>query len=175
MSPFLKFKTLSLRAADEIASLAIQTAQRNSFAPVAVCVMDSSGYPIVSKRMDNCPAKAYTKMAEHKATTCVTMKMSTRAYGDKYLSSKATPDAFCRLMNQITAVQGEAISFPGGIVLKCSASNDIIGSIGISGAAGSEDEYIGLRAVQLSSLSGELITEPKEHSCLTVKEDLSVP
>ena len=78
-------------------------------------------------------------------------------------------------MNQILTVQGEAIAFPGGIVLKCSESNEIIGSIGVSGAAGNEDEYIGLRAVQLSSLSGEVITEPKDHSCLTVREDLSMP
>jgi uncharacterized protein GlcG (DUF336 family) len=172
-SSLITFRTLSLKAADEIASFAIQIAQRNAFAPIAVCVMDASGYPIVSKRMDKCPAKAFAKMAEHKATTCVTMKMSTRAYGNKYLSSTSTPDMNCRLLNQIAAVQGEAVAFPGGIVLKCSESNEIVGSVGVSGASGAEDEYIGLRAVQLSSIRSDVITEPKEHMCLTVMDGLS--
>lgn len=57
MSNFLKLKTLSLIAADEIASLAVQTALKNSFQPIAVCVMDASGATIVTKRMDGCPVR----------------------------------------------------------------------------------------------------------------------
>ena len=40
--------------------------------------------------------------------------------------------------------------------------------IGISGAAGDEDEYCGLKCVELCSLGHSLITEPAEHSCKTV-------
>ena len=54
-----------------------------------------------------------------------------------------------------------------------SESNEIVGSVGVSGASGAEDEYIGLRAVQLSSIRSDVITEPKEHMCLTVMDGLS--
>jgi uncharacterized protein GlcG (DUF336 family) len=54
MKAFLQYKTLSLKVADEIATLAIQTCLKSGFKPVAVCVMDQAGYPIVAKRADGC-------------------------------------------------------------------------------------------------------------------------
>jgi uncharacterized protein GlcG (DUF336 family) len=54
MAKFLKYKTFSLKVADEIATLAIQTCHKSGFQPVAVCVMDQAGYPIVTKRADGC-------------------------------------------------------------------------------------------------------------------------
>ena len=55
---YLQLKTLSLKAADDIASRCVQIALKNSFNPVAVCVMDAGGAPIVTKRMDNCPVSS---------------------------------------------------------------------------------------------------------------------
>jgi uncharacterized protein GlcG (DUF336 family) len=54
MKAFLQYKTFTLQLADEIATLAIQTCYKNGFKPVAVCVMDQAGYPIVTKRADGC-------------------------------------------------------------------------------------------------------------------------
>jgi uncharacterized protein GlcG (DUF336 family) len=54
MTKFLQYKTFSLKVADEIATLAIQTCHKSGFNPVAVCVMDQAGYPIVTKRADGC-------------------------------------------------------------------------------------------------------------------------
>ena len=112
---------------------------------------------------------AFAPLAQHKATTCVGMKMSTRAYGDKYLSADGTPDVYCRLLNQISSLQGEAVGFPGGVLIR-SSQGEIIGSIGVSGAAGAEDEYCALQAVQLSSVAKEVETEPANHSCNTLLE-----
>jgi uncharacterized protein GlcG (DUF336 family) len=166
-SSFVRFKTLSLKVADEIASITISTAQKHAFAPIAVCVMDSTGYPIVTKRMDACPPKVYPKMAEQKANTCVTLQISTRAYGNKYLSPTATPDQFMRLGSQLMSQQGNIISFPGGILLKCAEEGTILGSVGVSGAAGDEDEFCALQGVHESSIAKEVLTEPLEHSCTT--------
>jgi ABC-type phosphate transport system permease subunit len=55
MNGILTKKTLSLAIADEIATLAIQACKNNGFKPISVCVMDPSGYEIVTKRMDGCP------------------------------------------------------------------------------------------------------------------------
>lgn len=45
----------------------------------------------------------------------------------------------------------------------------VVGSVGVSGAAGDEDEYCALEGVKNCSLSSELITMPEEHSCKTLK------
>lgn len=58
--------------------------------------------------------------------------------------------------------------FPGGVLLK-DQSNLVVGAIGVSGAAGDEDEYVGLKSAWESGLP--LKTEPKEHNCSTVKEE----
>ena len=55
MSGIISKKALSLKVADEIASAAIEVCKRNAFKPISVCVMDPSGYAIVTKRMDDCP------------------------------------------------------------------------------------------------------------------------
>ena len=55
MSGILTKKTLSLAIADEIATFAIQACKSNGFKPISICVMDPSGYEIVTKRMDGCP------------------------------------------------------------------------------------------------------------------------
>ncbi len=55
MSGLLTTTTLSLAAADEIATLAIKACQSNEFKPISICVMDPFGHEIVTKRMDGCP------------------------------------------------------------------------------------------------------------------------
>jgi uncharacterized protein GlcG (DUF336 family) len=165
---FSQWKSLSLKSADEIASKAISIAERNKFAPVAICVMDAVGHPIVTKVMDGCPPMAYSKISKAKANTCVSMKMSSRAYGEKYLQKTVGPDVFGRVLSQIAAVDGEAVAFPGGVLIRDKITEEILGSVGISGAAGAEDEYCALRAIQTSQVASEVVTEPAEHDCATV-------
>jgi len=173
MSGLLVTKTLSLRVADEIATLAVQAASANGFNPVTVYVLDSAGNTIVQKRMDDCPAMAYPKIAFAKANTCVSMKSSSRAYAKKYLTSKdggsVGPETFVRVLNQISTVDGTAAAFPGGVLIREKSSGSILGSVGVSGAAGDEDEYCALAGVMECSISDQLMTEPAEHSCKTSK------
>jgi uncharacterized protein GlcG (DUF336 family) len=99
MSGFISTKSLNLRVADEIASLAIKAATENGFKPISICVMDPSGHEIVTKRMDGCPAMAYPKISAAKANTCVSTKSSSRAYGAKYLkgpNGPVGPEVFAR-------------------------------------------------------------------------------
>ena len=143
----LRTKRLTLAIADEMASLAVAAAKSNEFAPITVTVMDPHGSEIVSKRVDGCPPMAYSKLAVAKANTCVAVQMSTRAYGNKYLKgsdgiSPSTSDVYVRGLNQIVSVDSGLVAFPGGVVIR-DAEGDIVGSVGVSGAAGDEDEYCG--------------------------------
>ena len=62
MSGLLVTKTLSLRVADEIATLAVEAASINGFNPVTVYVLDTAGNTIVQKRMDDCPVSGTFKL-----------------------------------------------------------------------------------------------------------------
>jgi len=172
MSGIIIVKTLSLKVADEIASNAIEAALRNAFKPISVCVMDPSGYSIVTKRMDGCPAMVYPKISFAKANTCVSTKMSSRAYGNKYLKGKdgesVGPEVFARVLNQINTADGHMAAFQGGVLIREKESGDIVGSVGVSGAAGDEDEYCALMGVMECSVSDDLETEPVQHSCRTL-------
>lgn len=175
LTGFVTTKSLNLAVADQIASLAIQAAKNNGFKPISVCVMDPSGAEIVTKRMDGCPALAYPKISAAKATTCVATKSSSRDYGNKYLRGSSGagpvgPETFVRVLNQISIMDGKVAAFQGGILVREKSTGEIVGSVGVSGAAGDEDEYCAIYGVQNCEmgLSSLLVTVPPKHSCTTV-------
>lgn len=135
--------------------------------------MDPHGNEIVTKRMDGCPPMVYSKLSYAKANTCVSTKLSSRAYGNKYLNFKGPevgPSTFVRVINQISSANGNLACFQGGILVR-DKQGDIVGSVGVSGAAGDEDEYCALMGVKLCSASDQLVTEPEDHSCKTVVKE----
>lgn len=76
------------------------------------------------------------------------------------------------MLNQISILDGKVAAFQGGIVVREQSSGEIVGAVGVSGAAGDEDEYCALYGVQNCELgaSNLLVTEPAEHSCKTLVE-----
>jgi uncharacterized protein GlcG (DUF336 family) len=108
------------------------------------------------------------------------MKLSSRAYGDKYLkrkdhgssnnsTSSVGPESFARGLNQVSSLDGEVALFPGGVLLRAKDGGEIVGSIGVSGAAGDEDEYCAWYGATNCLLGEELICEPEHHICKTLK------
>jgi uncharacterized protein GlcG (DUF336 family) len=161
--PFLHYKTLTLEVADQIAATSIETAKLHGFNPLAVCVLDAAGVPIVMKRMDHCTGPALLTIAQHKANTCIRMKMSSRAYGDKYLPPDATPATMVRILSQVHSNQGEIATFPGGVLIKDPETGQVIGAVGCSGAAGDEDEYCAWYGIKNSVIGDVVNTEPANH------------
>mmetsp|Transcript_198 Transcript_198/g.410 ORF Transcript_198/g.410 Transcript_198/m.410 type:complete len:240 (+) Transcript_198:135-854(+) len=155
---------LSLNEADELANGVIKTIKRNDFPPIVVTVVDRQANILVQKRMDDVCHAAFPEFSYAKAYTCVTMGVSSREFRDKYT---ATDDnAKISQMNSMMAISGKMAAFPGGVLLR-NGENKIVGAIGVSGAAGDEDEYVALTAAWESGLS--LRTMPEEHSCTTVR------
>ena len=116
--------------------------------------------------MDGCSSKAIPDFSYAKAFTCVGMKCSSRQFRDKYTAG-GDPAKFCQMTSMVNITDGKMAPFPGGILLK--SEGKVIGAVGVSGAAGDEDEYCGLMGVQESGLD-EIETLPKSHSCTTIKE-----
>jgi len=157
---------LSLDHADTIASNVVAVCKRNGFSPVTVYVLDAWGSTLVSKRMDGCSPVGIPDFAKAKAYSCVVNRYPSRAFRDRYTTEEASAK-FCQLLGMVAITGGDMAPFPGGILLK--VDEQVVGAVGVSGAAGDEDEYCAIRAVIESNVGG-LSTVPEQHSCSTVQD-----
>lgn len=163
-----KFK-LTLDAADLLANAAVKCVKRNNFQPVVINIVDSNANILVQKRMDGCVHVGIPDFSYAKAYTCIVMQQSSRDFRDKYTrENNSGKISQLSSMMSIAGGGGKMACFPGGVLLK-DESNEVVGAIGVSGAAGDEDEYVGLKSVWESGLP--LQTEPIDHSCSTVVPD----
>lgn len=164
---FQYLPVLTLYHADAIADKVIECCTRNEFNPITVFVLDASGSPLVSKRMDGCSPVGVPDFAKAKAYACLVNKYPSRAFRDRYTETDDSAK-FCQ-MTAMVAVSGNKMAcFPGGILLK--VGETIVGAVGVSGAAGDEDEYCAIRGVVEVDLG--LDTVPEKPICSTVKDDL---
>jgi len=162
--PAAPLSKLGLAEADALADGVIDNVIRNDFPPIVVTVVDRQANILVQKRMDDVCHAAFPEFSYAKAYTCVTMGVSSREFRDKYTATN--DNAKIGQMNSMMAISGKMAAFPGGVLLR-NGENEILGAIGVSGAAGDEDEYVALNAAWESGLP--LQVSPKEHSCTTVK------
>lgn len=148
---------LTLEAADEMSNVALNEAAARGFKPVSVVVLDATGRTLVSKTMIACATLA-PDLALAKATTCVGFHVSSRVFRDNYISSEGggpkMPQALA--MSIVGASVGQPVAtFPGGVLCR-DASNNVVGAIGVSGAASDEDEHCAILGAQAVGL----LTEP---------------
>ena len=54
------------------------------------------------------------------------------------------------MMNMVAVMDGKMANFPGGVLIKCSESKRVLGSVGVSGATGDQDEFLALNAAKMS-------------------------
>lgn len=162
---FVHVPVLSLGQADAIATNVVNICERNGFNPVTVNVLDASGSVLVAKRMDGCSPVGIPEISRAKAYSCIVNKYPSRAFRDRYTSEEASAK-FCQMTSMVAISGNQMAPFPGGIVLKL--GDYVIGAVGVSGAAGDEDEYCAIQAVLEADLG--LSTVPEQHSCATVRD-----
>ena len=146
--------------------------KKNKFAPVTVNVVDKAGDVLVTKRMEGCSSKGIPEFSYAKAYTCIAMKCSSREFRDKYTSDASSPAKFCQMTSMVTITGGKMAPFPGGVLMLDGSDDNgssVLGAVGVSGAAGDEDEYAALTGIIQSGLN--IQTLPKNHSCKTIKDD----
>ena len=168
MSFFRSTRTLTLEAADEISNKIIDCCRKNQFNPLTITIVDASSNIILQKRMDGCPSGAFDKFSQAKATAAASLMIPSRNFSKKY-----AVDDHSKMLQGISMVgltNNTIAPFPGGIVLRDIETNDVLGAVGCSGAAGDEDEYCALIGVQKSSFASKIVTDPVNHSCTTYKE-----
>jgi uncharacterized protein GlcG (DUF336 family) len=139
-------KKLTLAAADAAANAAIKRCLDKRYAPISVTVLDASGAAVVTKRMDGCSCVGYPQFASAKASTAIVMKTTSRDFRDKYTKEPAQVAKYAQMLSMVSITNGGMAPFPGGVAITATAaaagteSSEVVGAVGVSGAAGDEDE-----------------------------------
>ena len=130
---------INLENALSIANECISIARSTNAKPIAVVVLDKHGNTVVSLKEDNA-SFFRIKIAKGKAWGCVAMGESSRGLSEKAKNNPA-------FVNGLTVTsKGRILPNPGAIPIV--DNNEIIGSVGISGDKGENDEKICIEAVK---------------------------
>ena len=134
---------IKLEKALSIANDCISIAREQNAKPIAVVVLDKHGNTVVSLKEDDA-SFFRIDVAKGKAWGCVAMGESSRGLGDKAKSNPA-------FVNALTVTsKGRILPNPGAVLIK--ENNNVIGSVGISGDKGENDEKICIEAVKKNGL-----------------------
>ena len=128
MSLAVPVQTITLAAAERAVAAALAHARAQGWR-VAVAVADPSGGLVAFGRMDGTPLPV-ADFAIDKAYTAATLRRSTRAFGERMAGS---PTLSLGLANR-----ARVLAWEGGLPIEVDGT--VVGGIGVSGAAGPEDE-----------------------------------
>jgi uncharacterized protein GlcG (DUF336 family) len=139
--------SLSLRAADTIASEALAFARQHDLLPLTVVVIDSGGHIVCLKREDGC-GTVRVEIALAKAGAVVGMGVSSRLLGQRLKERVA-------FQNSIAAASGGRFATaPGGVAI-LDEDGDVVGAVGISGDASDRDEAAAIHGIHAAKLASE--------------------
>jgi glc operon protein GlcG len=134
--------TLDSKRACDLVGLAIEKARADYGKPVSVAICDPAGFLLAFQRADGAPLRSIA-IAQGKAYSAALMQTNTSLLLERLQREKIELASFCD--NRLTAL-------PGGSVIK-DAAGAIIGAVGVSGLAPSEDQEIAnLAAASASTL-----------------------
>lgn len=122
---------LSIESAQRMVMCAVQQANERYGRPICVAIFDRQGALVAFARMDDAPERS-VKIAQCKGYTSARMRMDTVEF-NALLAKQNIPVAYY--------CDPEFTGIPGGSVLK-TADGEVIGGVGISGLAATEDAVI---------------------------------
>lgn len=143
-----KKTVLTHEVAESMISACFAAQKAAGYAKINVVVVDDGGRLIAAARQDGA-CKACTDIAHNKAITASLYAAPTRAMADMSFGVKR--DGVDATLPGAAFVPG-LVSFAGGLPIK-TASGDVIGAIGVSGASEDQDEscaQAGLDAIAAS-------------------------
>ena len=123
--------TLSLAHANDLIRAAIEKAAADYSRPICAAICDPAGFLIAFQRVEGAPLRSIA-ISQGKAYTAARMQANTDAVLERLRRENIALSYFCD--ERLTAL-------PGGSVIK-NAHGAIIGAVGISGLASSEDQEV---------------------------------
>ena len=136
--------TLTLESAARIVDGALEHAKTLKLKPLTVAVLDAGGHLVAFKRQDR-SGILRPDIAHGKAWGALGMGVGGRTLAER---AQQAPAFFVALAN---ASGGRVIPVPGGVLIK-SATDEIIGAVGISGDHPENDEACAIHSIELVGL-----------------------
>ncbi|MDR3588965.1 MAG: heme-binding protein [Negativicutes bacterium] len=124
-------ENIDMKLACKLVAMATEKAQKDFQRPICVAICDTSGFLTAYARMEGSPLRSI-EICQRKAYTAVRMGVNTDAFLERLRNDNIPAGYFGD--DRFTAL-------PGGNVLK-NAEGRMIGGIGVSGLASSEDKQI---------------------------------
>ena len=139
--------TLNLAQASLIIDAALATARERNFAPLVIAVLDAGGHLIAFKREDGAGFARFD-IAFGKAWGALGMGFGTRELAERASRFPAFVTAIA------AATQGRMVPSPGGVII-LGSGGEVLGSVGISGDVGDNDELCAIAGIEAVGLWGQ--------------------
>ena len=138
---------VTLAQASIIVDKALETARAKKFSPLCVVVLDSRGTPVALKREDK------SALLRHRIATAKAWGVLGMGEGGRKLRGRGQNNpAFFGVL--VALADGEIVPNPGGVLIR-DKNGDIIGSVGVSGDTGENDELCAVAGIQAAGLSAD--------------------
>lgn len=137
---------MTLDQARAIISGTLDTARKNSYAPLTVVVLDAGGHVVAVERQDGSSNKRF-EIAHGKAHGAISLGLDSRA-----LMTRAEQQP--HFVAAVTHAVGALVPVPGG-VLVTDANGSLLGAVGVSGDVSDNDEAAALAGVEAAGLSAQ--------------------
>jgi uncharacterized protein GlcG (DUF336 family) len=139
--------SVTLAQANTIATVALKRAREGNFAPLTVVVLDAGGHVVACQREDNSGIVRFD-LAYGKAWGSLGMGFGTRELAERAAKAPAFLNAL------MAASGGRAVPSPGGVLIR-DAGGALLGSVGISGDTGDNDEICALVGIEAAGLKAQ--------------------
>jgi uncharacterized protein GlcG (DUF336 family) len=140
----IAMSNVTLEQASTIIDTALATAHEKGFAALTVVVLDAGGCPVALKREDG-SALLRHRIATAKAWGVLGMGEPGRKLRDRAQNNPAFFNVLVELAD------GNIIPNPGGVIIRDKAGA-IVGSVGISGDTGDNDEICAVAGIKAAGL-----------------------
>jgi uncharacterized protein GlcG (DUF336 family) len=134
---------LTLAQANKAIDTAIQEARRRDLPPVSVAVLDAGGHLKALQREDGVSFLRAT-VCQAKAWGALGLGIDSREIAQRH-ESDSTLRGFINALNAMS--DGRVIPLPGGVLIR-GAAGEVLGAIGVAGAASDDDEACALVACE---------------------------
>jgi glc operon protein GlcG len=121
---------INIETAKKVAAAAVAEAKKRNWNTMCVAVVDTHGELVYFERQDNCQY-ASIPISQHKARTAARFRRPTLAFEN--LLGKGDNFAYLTTLDDVIASRGGNLLIVGG---------KIIGAVGASGGAGSQDDVV---------------------------------
>ena len=142
---------LTLKQANQLTEAALSMARQMKLPPIAVAVLDTGGHLKVFQREDGV-SFLRVQICQAKAWGSLGLATDSRHIAERYEQNNLQ-QGFINALNAMSG--GRLIPLPGGVLIH-DESGQIIGAVGVAGAASDKDEACAVAGIEAIDMKADL-------------------